>query len=383
MVSRNRLSAEHGIVCRIEGEKFGYFAWPSVDRLDDGTLMVASSGLRSTHPCPWGKTVLHTSSDDGVTWSESRVVNDSPLDDRDAGVVNLGGGNVLVSWASVDVRKQYFDAAMKEAFVEMEGAEEVESWREKLASVTDEDAKRYLGSWLMLSGDNGATWGDHVRVPVYTPHGPIRLSNGDLLYLGKRFVVDREELDFGNVVAAYSSDGGRTWAERGTVPVYPRTHSGNYAEPHVVELPSGKLIGMIRVEVPVSGERAHHLDHAGVLPFSMMQAESVDGGMTWGNLKPLNFHGSPPHLVLHSSGALVLTYGYRLQGYGQRVAISYDEGASWDYDFVLRDDGIDWDLGYPKTIEMQDGSLFTVYYQKVVGDKKCSLQWSRWELPAR
>ena len=49
-----KLNAEHGIVCRVPGERFGYFGWPTVARLDDGTLMVASSGLRSQHVCPFG-----------------------------------------------------------------------------------------------------------------------------------------------------------------------------------------------------------------------------------------------------------------------------------------------------------------------------------------
>ena len=53
-----RVSAEHGIVCRLPGEQLGYFGWPTVARLDDGMLLVASSGLRSEHVCPWGNTVL-------------------------------------------------------------------------------------------------------------------------------------------------------------------------------------------------------------------------------------------------------------------------------------------------------------------------------------
>jgi hypothetical protein len=97
--------------------------------------------------------------------------------------------------------------------------------------------------------------------------------------------------------------------------------------------------------------------------------------------RPLNFHGAPPHLIQHSSGALVMIYGYRLVGFGQRVALSYDEGASWEYDWILRDDGPDWDLGYPSTVEMADGSLFSVYYQKMPGDHRPSLLYSRWQLP--
>ena len=73
-----RLVAENFTICRLPGERLGYFGWPTVARLDDGTLLVASSGLALEHICPWGKTVLNVSTDDGRTWSAPRVINDSP-----------------------------------------------------------------------------------------------------------------------------------------------------------------------------------------------------------------------------------------------------------------------------------------------------------------
>jgi hypothetical protein len=86
--------------------------------------------------------------------------------------------------------------------------------------------------------------------------------------------------------------------------------------------------------------------------------------------------------VRHSAGALVMTYGYREKPFGQRVAISRDDGASWQGDWVLRADGPDDDLGYPSTVELADGSLLTVCYQKAAPKEKCSLLWSKWKLPA-
>ena len=61
--------------------------------------------------------------------------------------------------------------------------------------------------------------------------------------------------------------------------------------------------------------------------------------------------------------------------------LSYDEGESWEAGYVLRDDGPDGDLGYPAGVELPDGSLFTVYYQKVREGEPCSLLWTRWVLP--
>lgn len=363
-----KLLAEHGIVCRLPGERFGYFGWPTVARLDDGTLLVASSGLRSVHICPFGKTVLNTSHDDGRTWSTPRVIQDSMIDDRDAGLVNLGQGKLLASWFRCDSRRSANEAWIDEA--------ERKTWPAVFETWTDDRVEALLGSWVMLSADGGETWGAPVRAPVSAPHGPIRLRSGVLLYLGKRYAT-WDDMETSLITAARSADDGQTWEQVGTVPVCDKTEPANYHEPHVVELPSGRLIGMIRIEDSANVKTRE----AGIPPFSMLQTESVDGGRTWTPARPLGFYGSPPHLMRHSSGVLVLTYGYRQPAFGQRVAFSRDEGATWEHDWILRDDGPDWDLGYPSTVEFADGSLLSVYYQKAAAGEKCSLLWSRWELP--
>ena len=67
---------------------------------------------------------------------------------------------------------------------------------------------------------------------------------------------------------------------------------------------------------------------------------------------------------------------------GKGVLRSVDGGRSWQAHYILRDDGPDGDLGYPSSVELGDGSILTVYYQKVSStEEKCSLMWTRWELP--
>jgi sialidase-1 len=367
---RRVIPAEHGVVCRLPGERFGYFGWPTVARMDDGRLMVASSGLRAKHICPFGKTVLHESTDDGRSWSESRVIQDSPIDDRDAGIVNLGGKSLLVSWFRSDTRLY---AADEKWTSDTERA----AWRDLFKDWKDEQVAGLIGSWAMRSDDGGATWGEPVRVPVSAPHGPIRLAGGDLLYLGKPFGA-WDDMAQGQIAAARSSDGGTTWKVVGRVPVAPRTDAVHYHEPHVVELSSGRLVAAIRLE----DNKAKPLKAAGLPHFTIMQTESADGGVTWSVPRWLGFKGSPPHLLRHSSGALVMSYGYRDKPYGQRVAISRDDGATWHADWILRGDGPDSDLGYPSTVELGDGSLLTVCYQRAAPREPPSLLWSRWNLPA-
>jgi sialidase-1 len=376
-MSEKRLKSEHGVVCRLPGEKLGYFGWPTVAKLDNGTLVVSSSGLRSGHVCPWGKTVLNFSTDEGRTWSPPRVINNSPLDDRDSGIVDLGGGHLLVSWFTADNRNNLKEEWLRKWL----GNEEVNSWEDTLNAITDDIASKYLGSWIMLSDDYGKTWGKPIRVPVSTPHGPIRLRNTDLLYLGKPFETWKDMVNAA-ITATRSTDGGHTWQVLGQVPVYPGTDPTNYHEAHVVELASGRLLGIIRIEdADDKNKILPKLESVGIINFSMMQTESDDGGKTWATPRPLGYHGSPPHLLHHSSGVMVLTYGYRLAPFGQRASLSHDEGKTWESDWIIRDDGPDWDLGYPSTVELNDGSLFTVCYQKVSGNEKTSLLWSRWHLP--
>jgi hypothetical protein len=113
----------------------------------------------------------------------------------------------------------------------------------------------------------------------------------------------------------------------------------------------------------------------------MMQTMSDDGGRSWSTAQPLGFHGSPPHVMVHSTGVVAAVYGCRERPYGQRAMVSYDGGGTWDAGYILRGDGPDGDLGYPASVELADGQIFTVYYQKRGAGEPCSLLWSRWALP--
>jgi hypothetical protein len=83
----------------------------------------------------------------------------------------------------------------------------------------------------------------------------------------------------------------------------------------------------------------------------------------------------------HSGGVLIASYGNRIgPGEGQRVALSRDDGETWETDYILRSDGESGDLGYPATVERKDGSLLTVYYQREAGRKNCVIMQSVWSL---
>jgi hypothetical protein len=62
--------------------------------------------------------------------------------------------------------------------------------------------------------------------------------------------------------------------------------------------------------------------------------------------------------------------------------VSCDGGKTWEDEYVLHNpkDEQGRDLGYPSTVELADGSLLTVYYQKYEDDPKCSMLYTKWRL---
>jgi hypothetical protein len=90
----------------------------------------------------------------------------------------------------------------------------------------------------------------------------------------------------------------------------------------------------------------------------------LDLGTTWSQLVDVtgNIGGNPPATLLLKDGRVCVTYGYRRKPTGVRARISSDEGRTWSPEIIIRDDGFDGDLGYPRRVLRPDGRVFTVYY---------------------
>lgn len=364
-----RLSAEHGILySRGNDTLFGYFGWPTVAKLDSRTLLVGASGFRTQHIDPFGKTTLFQSNNAGRSWEAPFILNDSPVDDRDVGVTALRDGRVLVSWFSQDTRlfafppKTFRNPPNRRASFDprrqrFDIVPILETWDDAVVAAN-------IGSFIRIRDAEGQ-WGPRIEVPVTAPHGPVELADGRLFYVGSiPFKGDGSRPIAHRAALSISEDGGKTWSEPAPLPSGPEGSA--FCEPHSLELPSGRILVHLRNE---NG-------------FTTWQCHTDDGGKTWSEPKCLTL-GAPSHLLRHSSGAIVATYGYRKPGYGQRVLLSYDDGENYE-EWILRDDGFGADLGYPSTVELDDGTLYSVYYQKTAPDAlNCSLLTSHWELPER
>lgn len=359
----------HGfVVNRNEDFQERYFGWPSVVCLESGRILVGASGPRKYHADGLGKTSLFISDDNGAHFSAPMIVNDSPLDDRDVGLVSLGGERVLMSWFTAAT------AYRIDGQIPWMTKEDHEQLVRDSARQTAERIARYQGSWIRVSENGGMTWGEAHRAPVSAPHGPIRLRSGRIVYVGAVFGADGRE-PRGQIAAASSTDDGKSWELLGAIPFPETLGNCGVCEPHAVERTDGSLLAMIRVE----GDGIKGL----------YRSVSTDGGATWSQAAPTGIEGLPAHLLRCSNGAIVLSYGWRSAPYGERVRVSYDDGETWGEEIVLRDDGESWDLGYPSTAECRDGSMFTVYYQEpqAVEESKRfrsedikSIQFTKWHM---
>ena len=363
-----RPQATRGIVNRARNSIFSYQGWPTVARDEKGTLYAVASGFRVSHICPFGKTVMYISRDEGRTWTPPIVVNDTYMDDRDAGVLYMGNGRLLVTWFTHSATA--YENRWNQAIEKMTAPVSHDAVMGMLNGYGHLPAEeRKSGSYVRVSEDYGVTWGETVYIPVCAPHGPSLCRDGSLMYLGvQMYGEDRENYFYAGEARLYrSADGGRTWDFASKIDPPAWLPEGAWLdEPHVVELPDGRLIGAFRIEEQ----------------FTLATVFSEDGGKTWGDVTDIGVCGSPPHLLLHSSGALILTYARRDEINAECAIVSHDCGRTWEEYYLLDDraSARGGDLGYPSTVELDDGSLMTVYYQKYEDDGYCSILYTRWNM---
>ncbi|MGH6960806.1 MAG: sialidase family protein, partial [Dongiaceae bacterium] len=328
-----------------------YHGWPTLARRRNGELLVVSSGGREAHVWPFGWVELMRSRDDGRTWSWPEVLMDTAIDDRDAGVCETAQGSILVTT---------FTSLAYEPLLEK--TSNVEAWQAAHRRLDAAQRNAMLGTWMIRSAGGGATWSAPYRVPVNSPHGPIQLHDGRLLYAGKELWTEERR----NGVAE-SADDGRTWRWLAAIPTRPRDNQRDYHELHAVEMAKGALIVHIR-------------NHNKANERETLQSESTDGGKTWTTPHPIGVWGLPSHLLRLRDGRLLMSYGHRRRPFGNHARLSADDGRTWSEPMSLSEDGAGGDLGYPSTVELGDGALLTVWYELLAGSTRAVLRQARWSI---
>ena len=227
---------ERRIISRPESR---YCGWPTLTRRRDGELVVVASAGREAHICPFGRVELMRSKDDGKTWSFPRVVMDGPIDDRDAGVLETAKGTLLVTTFTSLAYEPILESAKKlePGQAGSWDAERLARWKGAHERVDATARKRALGVWMIRSTDGGITWSGRYDSLVNSPHGPIQLSDGRLLYAGKDLWREGSR-----VGVCESTDDGQTWRWLATIPSRDGDDHRQYHELHAVETKDGRIV---------------------------------------------------------------------------------------------------------------------------------------------
>jgi len=211
-------------------------------------------------------------------------------------------------------------------------------------------------AFTLLSTDRGKSWKAKQRLPIAGP------DKGQFGHLGGRpstvvrkdgmlllFVHgSRSPQEKPSVPLVYaSSDGGGSWGLLAEVEPKPRLPMA--IMPYPLLFRDDTLLMAVR--------RQYDFQNA----FTQVYA-SEDLGRTWHFKSRVNDWGAPANLLELEDGRLICVYGVRRPPYGIRARWSDDQGESWGPELVLRDDGGSADLGYPRSLLRDDGTIVTAYY---------------------
>lgn len=298
-----------------------------------------------------GNVIMLRSKDGGKTWGDKQVVGGiKDLDEREGCGVQLRNGTIVVG---IFYNNLYNGDG---SYINLTGKR----------TPGHHPELHGLGAYIITSKDNGHTWSapDFINtkgMPFTNlegpTHSPIQLPDGSILMgvIGYSLHGDRKD---NAAVMLRSIDMGKTWKYLSTIADDPGGKHGGFAEPGIVRTKSGRIVAMIRTPY---------------LNGAVWTAYSDDGGKTWLNLHATPMIGHPCDIIQLKDGRLLATYGIRpgrhTEPGGVRACFSNDNGKTWDInaEVPLRSDFINWDIGYPESLQLPDGNILTAYYFNLFG----------------
>jgi hypothetical protein len=211
-------------------------------------------------------------------------------------------------------------------------------------------------SWFSTSTDRCRSWQGPFRLPDFSQPGIA--ARTDYLVSGPGactlfLTAAKADGNEGRVFCARTGDGGRSFDFVAWLGAEP---AGFSIMPSSIRLsPLSIVTAVRRAEAAPGGGRRCWIE----------LYRSDDDGVTWtllGEAADTGSGGNPPSMLRLQDGRFALIYGYRDPPTGIRARLSVDEGVSWSEEIILRADGGDGDLGYPRSVQRPDGKVVTAYY---------------------
>lgn len=300
-----------------------YCAWPNVTRLPDGTLAAVIFNQPS-HGRLEGEVECWTSRD-GKSWSKAGVpVMHEPMTNwMNVGCgLNRRGELVVVSsgWTlkngddpklkEVDLTRRAFSATSSD------GGRTWKANRDAFP-VRPEGAREFIPFGDLVVADDGS-----LRVCAYVSNFEPKQTNAWMLR---------------------SDDDGASWTKHALI-------ADDHSETTLLNLGKGRWLAAARRQLNGT-------------PTDLLRSD--DDGKTW--TLAVEKIGEPAQhpadLMRLADGRLLISFGVRQkEKFGVGARLSNDDGATWGPVLTLVDDCVNFDCGYPASVQMPDGTIVTAYY---------------------
>jgi len=187
-------------------------------------------------------------------------------------------------------------------------------------------------------------------MPAYNRGAAVEGKDGRLFWVAA--ATDRISPHRTSNHLMISEDKGMTWEYSTPVAV---DKDVTFNEASIYETPQGDLVAFLRT--------ANFEDEACI-------ARSTDGGKSFEPWQGMGWQGHPLHATRLTDDRVLLVYGYRHEPRGIRARVLNAECTDFATapEIVLRDDGVNNDLGYPWSVVLDDKRVLVTYYMNVAGD---------------
>lgn len=169
--------------------------------------------------------------------------------------------------------------------------------------------------------------------------------------------------------AAHTGDGGLTFGQRGWLGPEP---AGMGIMPSSL-LAGSTVLSAVRCHDPRSTDQPGR--------FWINLYASHDQGRSWElratPVEDTGRSGNPP-VLLSVAEKLVCVYGFRDPDAGLRFTTSTDDGVTWSEPVVVTNDVPTSDMGYPRAIVLDDGSVLACFYSNRGAESERFIEAVRW-----
>ena len=234
-------------------------------------------------------------------------------------------------------------------------------------------------------------WSATIRAPIVHPDGTISFMR----CVGTMEGMAPQGYASPNCRAwmGHSTDGGRTWPDRGDVEIPWEDPFTFFVECDFERTSDGRILAASRFEwnhvltgkplpyPPGAMPNDHAAGH-------MVLMESMDEGRSWSEPREfLQYSEVQGQLTLLADGRLLCTYTHYHLPFGVTAVVSNDDGRTWDHQhpsqLALSNGG---GTGWATTRQLPDGSLVTIhalepYHIEPVESGRTVCHTVRWELP--